>query len=475
MLTVQNNAPAVLELAGVQRQCAAGRGRARPGSTWTLTVGEVVDGRGGRVGCVGSVTVAADLFDAAVGGGCWRGGWCGCWRRWRPTRGCGCTRWRCWVRRSGRRWWRGGTTPRRRCRAVTVAGVVRGAGGGGARMRWRWSAGGVVVVWGAGCGGRTGWRGCWWRGGWGPESVVAVVLERCAGAGGGDAGGAEGGGGVPAGGSGVPGRAGGVHAGRRGPGGVVAGAGALGVLAGPAGAGVVPGDAPWPLSWPLPGRRPGRDGPRRVAAARPSGVCDLHLGVDRAAQGCGGHPRRVGGPGRGPPGTRAWARGTGCQFASAGFDAFGWEWCMALLSGAALVMSRRTSGWAPRWPAFGPRWGHPRHAAPGGAGRRGRSRRRRGADRDRRPVRLPAGGGDPAGPTGPGDDNSYGPTETTVGCDLGPPAHRRRRPVPIGTPGGQHPGVRAGRVAGAGAGGRGGRAVCRRGAGLARGYPAGRG
>ena len=60
----------------------------------------------------------------------------------------------------------------------------------------------------------------------GPESVVALCLERGAGAGGGGRGGVAGGRGVPAAGSGVPGGTAGVHARRqprggagRGPGG----------------------------------------------------------------------------------------------------------------------------------------------------------------------------------------------------------------------------------------------------------------
>ena len=71
------------------------------------------------------------------------------------------------------------------------------------------------------------------------------------------------------------------------------------------------------------------------------------------------------------PGSRAWrpaqARYIGAgpghrvaQFASASFDTFGWEWTMALLSGAALVIvpDRRRLGEelaAVRWPGRGSR------------------------------------------------------------------------------------------------------------------------
>ena len=46
-----------------------------------------------------------------------RPGSAGCWPRWRRIRRCGCGACRCWMRRSERRSWRAGTTPRRRCRA----------------------------------------------------------------------------------------------------------------------------------------------------------------------------------------------------------------------------------------------------------------------------------------------------------------------------------------------------------------------
>ncbi len=88
------------------------------------------------------------------------------------------------------------------------AGAVRGAGGARARMRWRWPAGSVSCqLRGAGCAGGAAGAGAAGRLGRGRRRWWRWCLERSAGAGGGDAGGAEGGGGVPAGGSGVPGGA----------------------------------------------------------------------------------------------------------------------------------------------------------------------------------------------------------------------------------------------------------------------------
>ena len=48
-------------------------------------------------------------------------------------------------------------------------------------MRWRWlQADGGVVSTRSWTRGRTGWRGCWRARGAGPESVVAVLMERSA-------------------------------------------------------------------------------------------------------------------------------------------------------------------------------------------------------------------------------------------------------------------------------------------------------
>ena len=117
--------------------------------------------------------------------------------------------------------------------------------------------------------------------------------------------------------------------------GVMAGAGLPGELA------VVVPDDPEVMSWL--GRLDGEDladadraGPLRLAhpayviytsgsTGSPKGVAVSHAGLGSLAE---GHRRYLAaGPG-----------GRVAQFASAGFDTFGWEWCMALLSGAALVL-----------------------------------------------------------------------------------------------------------------------------------------
>ena len=73
----------------------------------------------------------------------------------------------------------GGTTPARAVPAQTLAGLVRGAGGGAARMRWRWCAGsrpGRTAGWMLG--GPAG-RVLTGRGA-GPERLVAVAVPRSA-------------------------------------------------------------------------------------------------------------------------------------------------------------------------------------------------------------------------------------------------------------------------------------------------------
>ena len=66
MLAVQNNAPAVLELPGLRVSRGSGRGRRRPGSTWTSPWPSRAMREGAPGGLRGSVIAAADLFDAAT-------------------------------------------------------------------------------------------------------------------------------------------------------------------------------------------------------------------------------------------------------------------------------------------------------------------------------------------------------------------------------------------------------------------------
>ncbi len=122
---------------------------------------------------------------------------------------------------------------------------------------------------------------------------------------------------------------------------IIAGAGALGVLPGTGAVPVlVPGDAA--LAAELAAAGAGdlagtdRAGPLLPAhpayviytsgsTGLPKGVVVSHAGFAALAE---GHARYLGvGPGH-----------SIAQFASASFDTFGWEWCMALLSGAALVI-----------------------------------------------------------------------------------------------------------------------------------------
>ena len=76
----------------------------------------------------------------------------------------------------------------------------------------------------------------------------------------------------------------------------------------------------------------------------PKGVVVPHAGVGSLVE---GHRRLLG-------------AGPGCrvaQFASPGFDTFGWEWTMALLTGAALAVCRPGGGWGRRWQGSWPRRG----------------------------------------------------------------------------------------------------------------------
>ncbi len=178
--------------------CEAGQAarlaRWRPGSTWTSSVSEVVDGQGRPGGLRGSVTVAADLFDAAVGGGAGGAAGAGAGGGGGRSGGARCTGWRCWRRRSGRRslaGWNdtaaavpavGGVHELIAVRAGRCPDAVAVAGGG----VW-WSYGWLVE--------RAGRLAGYLRGlGVGPESVVGLCLEPGPGAGGGDRGGVVGGG-----------------------------------------------------------------------------------------------------------------------------------------------------------------------------------------------------------------------------------------------------------------------------------------
>ena len=164
-----------------------------------------------------------------------------------------------------------------------AARAAQAAGRGGGHRRGR-----GVVVRGAGRGGGAAGGGAGGAGrgagvgGGGADGPVG-------GAGDGAAGGGEGGGGVPAGGPGVPGGPDRVHAGRRRAG---AGAGRRRDRGPGAGRG---GRAGAGRRRPGGGRGgggggwPGRGAGGGAAAGAP-GVRDLHVGVDRDAQGRGGHP-----------------------------------------------------------------------------------------------------------------------------------------------------------------------------------------
>ena len=229
---------------------------------------------------------------------------------------------------------------------------------------------------------------------------------------------------------------------------------------------------------------------RRRRCAGAAGVRDVHLGVDRGAQGGAGHPRRrwcipgggaAAGAGLGGRGADALL-----QSASFSFDVGGTR-MLCVSAGGRRGAGARRRGQRAEPAAAGRRWcaGHgvdyaevvPSHlaalAADGGLGGCCRAAARwccggeaaaAGAGRElagRRPA--------PAGAI------TYGPTETTIVVSP------RRWPTAGGGAGGadrgaggQHPGVRAGPAAGPGAG-RGGRgAVDRRGAGWPAGMRAGR-
>ena len=121
--------------------------------------------------------LTSQLMTAGRGSSWWRTrwrrsirGWCARWcvprrpgwsPRWSTLRVLRCGRCRCWIRRSGTSWWRGGMTRRCRCRRRDGGASCWPGGWRSARMRWRWCAGMRCCRTG-GCGRG---RGCW-RGGW---------------------------------------------------------------------------------------------------------------------------------------------------------------------------------------------------------------------------------------------------------------------------------------------------------------------
>ena len=309
ILTVQNNAPAALDLPGLR---ASGMPGGEPAARFDLDIllGEARDGQGLPAGLRGTLTAAADLFDEAtaraIGGRFARvlaavAACPGARLRQVPVLGED-------ERAQVLRAWNdtavpvpGRTLPELfgaqaarvpdavavACEGVTVSyGELDARAGRLAR---------VLVAHGARAR----------DGGGGGAGPVRGAGDR-------DAGGAAGGGGVPAAGPGLPGGAGRVHAGGCGPGGGDrvggGGAGAAGAAggggagrrvalaaAGRAGdgeLGVLPGGGRM-----VPACRWRRAG--RGAAGGASGVCDLHVGVDGGAEGGGGVAWGVREPGGG--------------------------------------------------------------------------------------------------------------------------------------------------------------------------------
>ena len=108
MLTLQNNAPADAGLPGVRAfDIPAGTGAAR--FDLDVVLRETRDGQGGRTGCADRCWRRRTCSTRGRRGRS-RGGWAGCWPRWRRIRPSGCGRFRSWMRSSGRRCWMGGTT-----------------------------------------------------------------------------------------------------------------------------------------------------------------------------------------------------------------------------------------------------------------------------------------------------------------------------------------------------------------------------
>ena len=178
MLAVQNNAPAVLDLPGLRAARAGPPVRRRPSSTWSSTLAEALGAGGGPAGLRGAVR-SRRTCSTRRRRGCWRGGWCGCWRRWRPIRGRGCGRSRCWTRPSGEQVLAGWNDTAVAVPAVTVAELFAAQAARTPDAVAVVCGGGSADVRGAGCA-ASRLAGCWRRAGAGPESVVAVVMERSA-------------------------------------------------------------------------------------------------------------------------------------------------------------------------------------------------------------------------------------------------------------------------------------------------------
>ena len=169
----------------------------------------------------------------------------------------------------------------------------------------------------------------------------------------------------------------------------------------------------------------------------PKGVMVSHTGFASLAA---GHARYIG----------AGASHRVAQFASASFDTFGWEWCMALLSGAALMIVPERRRLGAELTGFLAEAGiTPRDAAPRGAGDPGRTIGQPRDSGDNGGRGLPGRGHGPVVGE-PGDVQFIRPDRDHGGRDA-VAVRQRCGPGADRLAGGQHAGVRAGRVAGPGA------------------------